>query len=65
MQSSVICNSLCGVRVNIMEGRPLMVSGRKTTNRIRDTRHVQCRSKTHKRRSTFQCLSILNWLNVH
>ncbi len=23
------------------------------------------RSKTHKRRSTFQCLSILNWLNVH
>ncbi len=36
MQSRVICNSLCGVRVNIMEEQPLMVSGRKITNRIRD-----------------------------
>ncbi|KAI7789692.1 NEDD4-like E3 ubiquitin-protein ligase WWP1 [Triplophysa rosa] len=25
--------------------------------------HVHCRLKTHKRRSTCQCLSILNWLN--
>ncbi len=37
MQSRVICNSLCGVRVTLMEERPLMVSGRKITNRIRDT----------------------------
>ncbi len=28
------------------------------------SRLVRCRSKTHKQRSTFHCLSILNWLNV-
>ncbi len=36
MQSSVIYNSLCGVRVNMKEGRPLMASGWKNMNRIRD-----------------------------
>ncbi len=35
MQSSVIYNSLCGVRINMKEG-PLMASGGKTMNRIRD-----------------------------
>ncbi len=34
--SRVICNSLHGVRVNMMEEQPLMVSGRRITNRIRD-----------------------------
>ncbi len=28
------------------------------------SRLIRCRLKTHKQRSTFQCLSILNWLNV-
>ncbi len=32
MQSSV----LCGVRVNMMERRPLVAIGRKATDRIRD-----------------------------
>ncbi len=32
MQSSV----LCGVRVNMMERRPLVTIGRKATDRIRD-----------------------------
>ncbi len=34
MQSRVMCNSLCGVKVNIMEGRPLVAIGRKVTDRI-------------------------------
>ncbi len=29
MQSSVMCNSVYGVRVNMKEGRPLMASGRR------------------------------------
>ncbi len=33
MQSSV----LCGVRVNMIERRPLVAIGRKATDRIRDT----------------------------
>ncbi len=33
MQSSV----LCGVRVNMMERRPLVAIGRKATDRIRDS----------------------------
>ncbi len=32
MQSSV----MCGVRVNMMETRPLVAVGRKATNQIRD-----------------------------
>ncbi len=36
MQSSAIYNSLCGVRVNMKEGQPLMASGWKNMNRIRD-----------------------------
>ncbi len=32
MQSSV----MCGVRVNMMERRPLVAVGQKTTNQIRD-----------------------------
>ncbi len=35
MQFRVMCNSLCGVKVNIMEGRPLVAIGRKVTDRIR------------------------------
>ncbi len=37
MQSSV----LCGVRVNMMERRPLVAIGRKATDRIRDSRHLK------------------------
>ncbi len=40
IQSSVTCNSLCGARVNMKEGRPLMTSGRKTMNRICD--NIKC-----------------------
>ncbi len=35
----VMCNSLCGVKVNIMEVRPLVEIGRKVTDRIR-YRHI-------------------------
>ncbi len=34
MQSKVTCNSLCGVRDNMMEGRPLVAIGRKSMNFI-------------------------------
>ncbi len=34
--STVWSNSLCGARVNEMEGRPLMASEQKPMNRIRD-----------------------------
>ncbi len=36
LQSRVICNSLCGVNVNVMEEWPLVAIGRKATDRIRD-----------------------------
>ncbi len=36
MQSSV----LCGVRVNMMERRPLVAIGRKATDRIRDIYYI-------------------------
>ncbi len=34
MQSRVICNSMCGVKINIMGERPLVAIGRKVTDRI-------------------------------
>ncbi len=37
MQSSV----LCGVRVNMMERRPLVAIGQKATDRIRDNMDMQ------------------------
>ncbi len=37
MQCRVMCNSLCGVKVNIMEGRPLVAIGQKVTDWIRYT----------------------------
>ncbi len=40
MQSSV----LCGVRVNMMERRPLVAIGRKATDRIRDNYACQASS---------------------
>ncbi len=36
MQSRVMCNSLCSVRVNIMNGRPLVAIRQKTMDRIRN-----------------------------
>ncbi len=42
MQSSV----LCGVRVNMMERRPLVAIGRKATDRIRDNNDA-LKSKKH------------------
>ncbi len=41
MQSSVTCNSMCSARFNMKEGRPLMVSGRKTMNQICDI-YIEC-----------------------
>ncbi len=35
MQSRVMCNNLCGVKVNIMEGRPLVAIGRNVMDQIR------------------------------
>ncbi len=40
MQFRVTCNSLCGVRVNMMEGQPLVAIGRKSMNRIRESNKV-------------------------
>ncbi len=37
MQSSVMCNSLCGVKVNVMEERSLVASGWKSMDRIHDS----------------------------
>ncbi len=34
MQSRLICNSLCGVKVSIMEWLPLVAIGQKVTDRI-------------------------------
>ncbi len=43
MQSRVMYNSLCGVRDNVMEGRPLVAIGQKTMNWVRDTSQVYLR----------------------
>ncbi len=37
MQSSVMFNSLCGVRVHMMERQPLVVVGRKPMIQIHDS----------------------------
>ncbi len=39
MQSRVMCNSLCSVRVNIMDGQTLVAIGQKTMDRIRNIVH--------------------------
>ncbi len=39
MQSRVMCNSLCSVRVNIMDGLTLVAIGQKTVVRIRNIVH--------------------------
>lgn len=36
MQSSMMCNNLCGVRVNMMERRTLVAIGWKVINQIHD-----------------------------
>ncbi len=36
MQSRVMCNSLCGVKVNVMEERSLVASEWKSMNQIHD-----------------------------
>ncbi len=39
MQSRVMCNSLCSVRVNIMDGQTLVAIGQTTVDRIRNIVH--------------------------
>ncbi len=40
MQSRVMCNSLCGVKVNVTEERSLVASGWKSMNQIHDRYNV-------------------------
>ncbi len=72
MQSSVTCNSLCGERVNMMEERPLMASGRKTTNRIHDNNICVCTvyiyyvyTNTHKYNIYFENIYIYLHLYIY